>query len=232
VDAVEENGPAFGLPMTIVDEKRRARDLILKQSPFGNTSLRQLPRSVRELESLNCHLEYMKQVGWIEMTVLSGDDHQIKITALGITEREKPEAPNIGLRLDAEPVRTMMDDLGLVEAGAHLAEAQSGRLQGSFSGSNSQVRSSLESMFNEYAKRMLVDCHATGGAARKKLQNAGHMSEEEGKWVQGVMAFCGNRGSHAGVADDTDNLVKLAAGLGVAAHFLLKWGDGSKDGRT
>ncbi len=112
-------------------------------------------------------------------------------------------------------VRKRLARHGLDVALRHFDEAEASFAADNFEAANSQYRSFLEAQFNAVAAiRLKVD--ETGGAARKRLQEEGLLTEREGRFLQASMDIIGEHGSHAGLSSRDQAASRRLTAFGVA----------------
>ncbi len=97
----------------------------------------------------------------------------------------------------------------------HLNQAESAIDRAEWESANAQIRSFLESLFNQIA-RLALKSAKTGGAARKELEAKGVLSPREAKLIQSFMDFAGEAGSHAGSSSEENAHAKLLIAIGIA----------------
>ncbi len=112
-------------------------------------------------------------------------------------------------------VRKRLARHGLDVALRHLDEAEASFAADNLEAANSQFRSFLEALFNA-AAAIRLKADETGGAARKRLQDEGLLTEREGKFLQASMDVLGERGSHAGLSSREQAVSRRLTALGVA----------------
>jgi hypothetical protein len=223
VGVVERHPRAFGVDRGRMLSLRTAREQVLAcLRPDDWTQPHDVAAALPKGESLRAVADYLKWHGLAEVE-RHGSSICAKLSAVGQSRRETAAEVDLGIDCDPDVVLDIMGGLGLAEAADHLGQALRAREAGSWSAANGQVRTALESFFNLCAARLVGNTAGSGGKARKALEHAGHATEEEGCWMHGTIAFCGSKGSHAGIADQADSGLKLAAALAVLRYFLMKW---------
>ncbi|PSW29055.1 hypothetical protein C9J19_08465 [Photobacterium phosphoreum] len=104
---------------------------------------------------------------------------------------------------------------GLYESDLHFSHAHSAFERSEWESANAQIRTALESLFDNVAK-LTLDSNKTGGAARKQLQDNGLLRPREAKLVMEFMSVAGGAGSHAGVSNADESYGRMLAGIGIA----------------
>jgi hypothetical protein len=115
---------------------------------------------------------------------------------------------------EIERLRARFEKQSLNEALAHLDQAVRALARSDFEAANSQVRSTLESLFDEVAK-VRLGTNKRGGAARKELEDRQVLGEREARLVQTFISAAGGSGSHPGSSSADEARGRLLAGLGV-----------------
>lgn len=111
-------------------------------------------------------------------------------------------------------VEERMKRQGLGTALRHLRLAKGALDRHEWESSNSQIRASLESLFNSIAQIRLASSK-TGGEARKELEAQGVLREPEARLVQHFFRTAGGAGAHAGISNEDEARGRFMIGLGV-----------------
>jgi len=114
-----------------------------------------------------------------------------------------------------EDIVSRLKRQGLDESLNHLQQAKSAFERSEWESLNSQIRSFLESLFNNIAMIRLKSTKK-GGIARKELEDSVLLQEKEARLIQDFMAVAGGAGSHAGVSNADEAKGRFLAGLGIA----------------
>ncbi|MHB1681259.1 MAG: hypothetical protein ACYCYO_00325 [Bacilli bacterium] len=80
---------------------------------------------------------------------------------------------------------------------------------------NAQVRSFLESLFNDLC-RILLNKNATGGDARKALATAGFLNDEQANFLFSFMKLAHTNGAHPGISNEIESQSRWYACLSIA----------------
>ena len=136
-------------------------------------------------------------------------------------------------RADDE-VHTLLDELNMETAKGHLDQAIENHSQGNWAAANGQLRTFLEELFNEIAKR-LDPTRATEQHTSENLRqllastDPPFLQEELGEWgnsgknfVNGVFKRLNSEGPHPGLSGDEDSTFRLHLTLIVARHYLRR----------
>lgn len=152
----------------------------------------------------------------------------------GALKRALPE--NVGLREAEDEITMLLEKHGFGTAREHLRQAYIGHADGSWASANGQLRSFLESVFDEIAVKIDPSAAniAGGHSRRAKLSSLGFLHRDLNEWsddgkgyVNGLMNRLHPHGSHPGVSDDEDSTFRLHTVLIAARLFLRrfdKWG--------
>jgi hypothetical protein len=116
---------------------------------------------------------------------------------------------------EVDQVRAGLKRNGLDAAVRHFELAEDAYARERWEAANSQVRTYLDALFEGVAN-VRLSSSATGGAARKALQDAALITDKQGEAIQKFMAYAGERGSHPGLSDHEDARSRRLAGLGFA----------------
>jgi hypothetical protein len=128
--------------------------------------------------------------------------------------------------MDVSPQRgkleTMLEQKGLETARGHWDQVTDNVARGNWASANSQMRSFLEGVFDHVAAARWegTDAAPTGGAARRFLQDEGHMSEEHGELVKALFKLLHTEGSHPGLSEEADCHTRVLMVMGVALYWL------------
>lgn len=101
------------------------------------------------------------------------------------------------------------------EAASHFKQAQSARDRAEWEAANSQLRSAIESMFNNIAI-LLLGSSKSGGGARKELEAKGHLAVEDARLVQSFFGMASGGGSHAGSSSEDECRGRFLSAMGIA----------------
>jgi hypothetical protein len=114
-----------------------------------------------------------------------------------------------------EDIVSRLKHQGLNESLNHLQQAKSAFERSEWESANSQIRTFLESLFNNIAA-IRVKSNKKGGMARKELEDKGLLQERDARLLQYFMDTAGGKGSHAGVSNEDEVKGRFLAGLGIA----------------
>lgn len=104
---------------------------------------------------------------------------------------------------------------GCSEAVSHFTQARSAFDRAEWEAANAQVRTALESLFNDVA-RLLLGTDKRDGEARKLLESKGLLGKREAQLLKCFMDVAGGAGSHAGRSGADESAGRFMAGLGMA----------------
>jgi hypothetical protein len=93
---------------------------------------------------------------------------------------------------DIDAIRSLLRRHGLSIALSHFEQADAAFARREFESANAQTRSFLEALF-EGITAIRLHVHLSGGAARKRLEEDGVLSETQGRAVQRVVELVGER---------------------------------------
>lgn len=156
------------------------------------------------------------------------------VIADGLLVRALPE--NVRLHEAEDEVMTLLVRHDFITAREHLRQAYIGHMDGNWASANSQLRSFLESLFDELAVRIDLSAkNDPGGHGRRaKLAAKGFLSRDLNEWtddnkgyVNGLMNRLHPHGSHPGLSDEEDSTFRLHTVLIAARLFLRRfnnWG--------
>lgn len=155
----------------------------------------------------------------------------------GELRRELPA--DIGLSgAEADLVR-MLDMHGFNTAKGHLDQALKNHASGNWASANSQIRSFLESLFDELAVK-LDSSAASKGSGHERRTHLANVSpalfdrelnewDDNGKgFINGLMRRLHPQGSHPGLSDEKDSTFRLHVVLLTAQFFLARFDHGKK----
>lgn len=91
---------------------------------------------------------------------------------------------------------------------------------------NSQFRSACDAAFDALAHAKGCPNSKTGGAARKWLEEKGHLQRDEGELIKAFMAFAGKAGSHAGISDQAEAQLRRHIATALITFAVLKLDEG------
>ena len=143
-------------------------------------------------------------------------------------KRALPE--NVGLHEAEDEIISLLEKHGFATAREHLRQAYIGHTDGSWASANSQIRSFIESLFDEIAVKLDPSVATIGGGhgRRAKLAGLGFLHRDLNEWsddgkgyVNGLMNRLHPAGSHPGVSDDEDSTFRLHTVL-IAARLFLR----------
>ena len=103
-------------------------------------------------------------------------------------------------RLAAHLTSIFGDRPELNVAKEHYRQASEAFDRGHWEAANSQFRSAFDATFDALAATLGCPPGKTGGAARKWLQEHGHLVEDEANLTKAFMGFASRNGSHAGLS--------------------------------
>ncbi len=116
-------------------------------------------------------------------------------------------------------LKTKLLQAGLTEAENHFSQAKSAIERSEWEAANSQVRATLESLFNSVAA-ICLKTQKRGGVAREELERAGILRFREARLIQEFMAYAGGSGSHAGTSSEDEAMGQWLIGAGIANQSL------------
>ena len=150
----------------------------------------------------------------------------------GILRRALPCIADLP-RADDE-VHILLDKLNMDMAKGHLVQAIENHSQGNWAAANGQLRTFMEGLFNEIARRVsptqITDNH-TSENLRQLLAKTDppFLQESLGEWgqdgknfINGVFKRLHGEGSHPGLSGDEDSTFRLHLVLIVARHYLRR----------
>ncbi|MBI2998375.1 MAG: hypothetical protein HYY46_07955 [Deltaproteobacteria bacterium] len=120
-------------------------------------------------------------------------------------------APPLGSLSDtAGPLVAALESLGWDTAKGHLMQALDNFQRGNWASCNSQLRATLEEVFNSIAKLTPRSANApVGGNARKHLQATGALSHVEAEFIQAWFNVLHTSGAHPGLSSREDTRWRL-----------------------
>lgn len=148
----------------------------------------------------------------------------------GALKRALPE--NVGLHDAEDEITMLLEKHGFATAREHMRQAYIGHTDGNWASANSQIRSFLESLFDELAVKLDPSAASIGGGhgRRAKLAGLGFLHRDLNEWsddgkgyVNGLMNRLHPHGSHPGVSDDEDSTFRLHTVLIAARLFLRRF---------
>jgi hypothetical protein len=154
------------------------------------------------------------------------------VVAEGVLRRELPA--DVGLpTAEAELVR-LLDRHGFVTAKGHLDQAFKNHASGNWAAANSQIRSFIESLFDDLAVKLDVAAAGkkSGQERRAHLANLSpplldrtlnEWNDNGGGYINGLMSRLHPQGSHPGLSDEEDCTFRLHIVLLTARLFLSRF---------
>ena len=94
---------------------------------------------------------------------------------------------------------------------------------------NSQFRSACDAAFDALAQTKGCPNSKKGGAARKWLEEKGHLERDEGELIKAFMAFAGRDGSHAGISDQAESQLRRHIATALITFAVLKLDEGGDE---
>jgi hypothetical protein len=138
--------------------------------------------------------------------------------------------------LDARPVDGPADEIAedvarllgdrpeLAVARNHYEQAQRAFGRGDWEAANAQFRSAYDASYDALAHAMGCSVERTGGSARMWLKEEGHIDEDESDLMRTFATFAGRAGSHAGLSDANDSLLRRHIATALIAFGVAKLG--------
>ena len=136
-------------------------------------------------------------------------------------------------RADDE-VHILLDKLAMDTAKGHLDQAIENHSEGNWAAANGQLRTFMEELFNEIARRVsptqITDKH-TSENLRQLLakteppflqESLGEWGQDGKNFINGVFKRLHGEGSHPGLSGDEDSTFRLHLVLIVARHYLRR----------
>lgn len=141
---------------------------------------------------------------------------------------------SVGLHEAEDEVMTLLAKHDFTTAREHLRQAYIGHTNGNWASANSQIRSFLESLFDELAVKIEPSTtnDPSGHGRRAKLAAKGFLFRNLNEWtdnndnkgyVNGLMNRLHPHGSHPGVSDEEDSTFRLHTVLIAARLFLRRF---------
>ena len=136
-------------------------------------------------------------------------------------------------RADDE-VHILLDKLKMDTAKGHLDQAIEIHSRGKWAAANAQLRTFMEELFNEIARRVDSACasdRSPGHNMRQLLadtdppflqESLGEWSQDGKNFINGVFKLLHTEGSHPGLSDDDDSTFRLHLVLIVARHYMRR----------
>ncbi|MDR3526906.1 MAG: hypothetical protein P4L57_06465 [Rhizomicrobium sp.] len=143
---------------------------------------------------------------------------------------------DIGLPAAQNEIDRLLEKHGLVIPKGHLSQALDAHARGKWAAANSQIRTFLESLFDEISLKLdpLANTVKSGHPRRTKLAAQGFLNRDLGEWddkglgfVNGLIKRLNSEGSHPGLSDDDDCTFRLHVVLLTARLMLSRfdtWG--------
>lgn len=131
-------------------------------------------------------------------------------------------------------VHVLLDKLNMDTATGHLDQAINNHSQGNWAAANGQLRTFLEELFNEIARRIDPTRAAKRSSSESMRQllaqtdppflqeSLGESSQDGKNFINGVFKRLHSEGSHPGLSDDDDSTFRLHLTLVVARHYLRR----------
>lgn len=113
-----------------------------------------------------------------------------------------------------------LEQSGYDVARLHYAQAVSSYVAGELEGSNAQLRTTLESILVETARRHGGFNGTQGGPALRSLRDAGVLLDGEEDLLRGLFKLSHRRGSHPGVSTPLEAIFRLQVTT-LTARLLL-----------
>ena len=136
-------------------------------------------------------------------------------------------------RADDE-IHTLLDELNMETAKGHLDQAIANHSQGKWAAANGQLRTFLEELFNEIARRLAPTRAAKMSSSENMKQllamtdppflqeSLGEWSQDGKNFINGVFKRLHGEGSHPGLSGDDDSTFRLHLVLILARHYLRR----------
>lgn len=153
-----------------------------------------------------------------------------------VTEGElRPELPtDVGLPNAESELARLLDRHDLTTAKGHLDQALKNHAAGNWASANSQIRTFIESLFDELAVKLdnAAACKRSGLERRTHLANLSppFFDRALNEWgdngvgfINGLMARLHPQGSHPGLSDQEDSTFRLHIVLLVTRFFLARF---------
>lgn len=141
--------------------------------------------------------------------------------------------PVADLATASDEIHVLLDKLGMQTAKGHLDQAIDNHGRGQWAAANAQLRTFLEDMFNEIARR-LAPTKASGCSSENLRQllaktSPPFLSSDLGEWspdgksfVNGLFKRMHGHGSHPGLSEEDDCTFRLHLVLVAARHYLRR----------
>ena len=145
--------------------------------------------------------------------------------------------PTASLAAATDDVHALLDELGMQTAKGHLDQAIENHASGNWAAANAQLRSCMEDLFNEIARR-LAPAEAVARASSESLRqllahicppffaaDLGEWSTDGKNFVNGLFKRLHGHGSHPGLSEESDCTFRLHLVLVATRHFLRRTRD-------
>lgn len=143
---------------------------------------------------------------------------------------------SVDLPASDDLVHQILEQNGFVTTRGHLDQAIDTHARGDWAASNAQIRTFLESMFDEIAKKIAPQFLPPNPALNNCLQaleKCGFLSESRAEWcndgkglLNGLMKMLHSDGSHKGLSDQDHSTFRLHLALVTARTFLNRLASG------
>lgn len=144
------------------------------------------------------------------------------------------DIPGLDIREANDEVRNLLRKHDLNIAAGHLEQAMSAFSLGNWAGANAQVRTFIESCFDEFAERF--GCQPDSSATKKRSflgsltppfllsdYNEWHSNNQKPQYVQGLISRLHPHGSHPGLSEEDDCTFRFQVALITARLFLRRF---------
>lgn len=220
LDVIEQNALTFGLDRTLVKARQHRRRSLLQSLADGG-DFADLD-SIGDYEERDADLRYLDDKGWVK---LHAGGSATSITPAGVHVLEAEQSAETGVRVDLSIAAAALKSAGFGVSVEHVDATEASFAVGHWSPAAAEARKAFEAFFDEAAVRLLSpETKLRGGAARKALEAARHLTTAEAEWVKGTASML-HQGAHAGTIHQSEARLKLAMLALVLEHFTRKWRD-------
>lgn len=115
-----------------------------------------------------------------------------------------------------------LKDLGLTVASVHYRQAYESFVAGNSEAANGQIRSFMENLLIEVAKRQTTKTRSNAAAALQDLRDARFFDEPEWQMVRGFWHGIQDKGPHHGLSDEQEALFRLHIATSIARYAMHK----------